>query len=280
MTNGPAAALWHAPGFLPGIVTASQSAGGAWSWSGASVSISDLTEPSDPIPKSVVGNVDGDGLADGVSFRDVFSTVPSSFPPSWKQNGETTAISLGAFVTSLFPGIGVTPSLRVRSCFGPSPQMVTSMDWDLRDAAASLVDMNGDGLGDLAFITKEQKFDGRTFLGVRYWPGDGRGNFTACTGDACLCTANGSKPRVSNSHRSRSRLSSRRRSLPTKWRSPTSMETASPISWSPRPTQSTSIGTTTANPGAALQSRRFRSQCRRSRCTGRRTGRRASSSPT
>jgi hypothetical protein len=178
VTNGPAAALWHAPGFIPEIFTASQSADGAWSWSGAPpVSIFESTSL---LPVSVVGDLDGDGLADSVFFRDVFSTVPSSF-------GEPTAVSLGAFA---HPPLW-TSSLHVQSCFGPSPQRVTSMDWDSRDASASLVDMNGDSLGDLAFITKEKKSDGRVFLGVRYWPGDGRGNFTACTSDTCQCTENG-----------------------------------------------------------------------------------------
>jgi RHS repeat-associated protein len=212
--NGPGAALWHATqahvqgGFPIGtwgggdIVTASQDPGGAWTWSnqvpvdvyGDDYLVGNSFDATfNPVPPSVVGDVDGDGLADGVFFRDVSGTVPANYPPNWKQYAEMTTISLGAFAHYSRGTLAsyVYPTLRLHSFFGPSPETVSSFDWPDGGRVASLVDMNGDGLGDLAFITRTQKADGRTFLGVRYWPGDGRGNFTACTADVCAWTDGG-----------------------------------------------------------------------------------------
>jgi RHS repeat-associated protein len=211
--NGPASALWLATsaywrtaGNPPGnstwggaeVGTASQTPAGDWFWSVAGPNVvnfyggpnpfpgtrySPFYEPGSPVPLSVVGDVDGDGLADGVFFRDASATVPPSYPADWRKNGETTTLSMGA--------IEYFPSLHVTSSYGPAPETVTSMKWEDGKVAAFLVDMNGDGLGDLAFVTMETAQSGRFFIRARYWPGDGRGNFTACTSDVCPATANG-----------------------------------------------------------------------------------------
>jgi hypothetical protein len=47
----------------------------------------------------------------------------------------------------------------------------------------TLADMNGDGLADLVGVGGRNR--------VVYWPSDGRGNFTACTGPGCPCEGPG-----------------------------------------------------------------------------------------
>jgi RHS repeat-associated protein len=209
VTNGPASVLWHATSASfkgaarlspwetwggAAIVTPRELGDGSWTWF---LSVDNLEpyagwfqSPDNPVPASVVGDVEGDGLPDAVYFRDGLATPASGSPPDWQSNGDTTTLSLGAW-TRFYD---YRPSLHVRSCFGPSPGTVSEMAWENDGhaaAPASLVDMNGDGLDDLAFITLERKRSNRLFLGVSYWPGDGRGNFTACTDDACACTSSG-----------------------------------------------------------------------------------------
>lgn len=205
--NGPATVLWHATeaaqqgGFPTGswgggnIVRALRDPSGTWTWAGVApvdLYAGAFNVPFDPVPPSVVGDVDGDGLADGVFFYDVPATKAGKTPKS-AQVAQMRTHSLGAFAHS-YTGVMasyVSSTLKLHSGYGPSPETVSSLDWANGERAASLVDMNGDGLGDLAFITLDPRASGEMMLGVRYWPGDGRGNFTACTSDACPYTANG-----------------------------------------------------------------------------------------
>jgi RHS repeat-associated protein len=67
-----------------------------------------------------------------------------------------------------------------KSCVGPSRKMMRRSDWGL-DAPLplALTDMNGDGLGDIVLAGPQK---------IEYWPGDGRGNFSACRGTGCVCS--------------------------------------------------------------------------------------------
>jgi RHS repeat-associated protein len=219
--NGPAALLWHAseaatlqaiPDDMWGggkILTASRDPAGAWSWAcqtGVDTYAGMFHLPDKPVPLSVVGDVDGDGLADGVFFYDEPATHAGSSIISQKLPRMVT-LSFGAFrenqgdcmppVCHLEAPVSVEhlveicsanytrPRFRMKTAQGPTPEMVSKLDWTTGDRAAALVDMNGDGLGDLAFITLNIKSGEESLLGVRYWPGDGRGNFTGCTTDGC-----------------------------------------------------------------------------------------------
>ena len=61
--------------------------------------------------------------------------------------------------------------------------------WPDGKLAVFLADINGDSLADLVVVGP------RTVPGFQgaYWPGDGRGNFTACVGAGCTVTWTGSK---------------------------------------------------------------------------------------
>jgi len=199
-----ATALWDVDprqGFVGGaaFATASRDAVGRWTWVDGNGDVSlyadhVLLPGAAPVPASLVGDVDGDGLADAVYLRSARDEVPAAWPSTWKQAGLTSTFSMGALtkVAAPWPGSTYNSSLAKSACFGPSPNTVQSLEWvDNGNLSASLVDMNGDGFGDLTYITMTRNAQGVNLLGVRYWPGDGRGNFTACTTDVCACTSGG-----------------------------------------------------------------------------------------
>lgn len=199
-----ATALWDIDprqGFVGGaaFATASRDALGRWTWVNGDGNVSLFSDHvllpgAAPVPPSVVGDIDGDGFADAVYLRSARNEVPSAWPPTWKQTGSTGTVSMGALTrkNNPWPGSMYNSSIWVSACFGPSPNTVQSLEWfGDNKMSASLVDMNGDGFGDLTYVTMTRTAQGVNLLGVRYWPGDGRGNFTACTTDVCACTGNG-----------------------------------------------------------------------------------------
>lgn len=143
-----------------------------WSWTRATV-----------LPGSRVGDVDGDGRPDAVYQWSASDDVPGDWPATWKQDGNTVTRSLGAI-----DRYQAFPATRW-SCFGPSPETVEDFKPSNDEAPPAVVDMNGDGLGDLVYTKIAQAPGGEPSLAVTYWPGDGRGNFNACTRDVCPCTA-------------------------------------------------------------------------------------------
>lgn len=116
-----------------------------------------------------VGDVDGDGLVDAVDWDPLSTNNFAQIQTSFTRRTDTTNVPIGA---------------TVNSCQGPSASMMKEFDWPDQTRVPFLVDMNGDSLGDLAFIGPDR---------IKYWPSDGRGNFSACHNASCRCTAGGAE---------------------------------------------------------------------------------------
>jgi hypothetical protein len=54
--------------------------------------------------------------------------------------------------------------------------------WGDKGPSLALADMNGDGLTDIVSVGPGN---------IEYWPGDGRGHFSACRGAGCTCSEKG-----------------------------------------------------------------------------------------
>jgi len=125
-----------------------------------------------------VGDVNGDGVPDVLDAH----TAP----------GELFDDPVAAIHVSFGGRGGTAYEGRTTSCVGPSMEEMRTFHWgdgawlpetsSYAPLPVALADMNGDGLADLVLVGPGA---------IKYWPGDGRGNFSACRGAGCTCSENG-----------------------------------------------------------------------------------------
>ncbi|WP_442499339.1 toxin TcdB middle/N-terminal domain-containing protein [Methylobacter sp. sgz302048] len=132
----------------------------------------------------LAGDVNGDGLLDLLNYAD---ETDSGFPfgdSSWTAIGYPrpadwrTRAHIGVYLARRSPDGSIDYMDTSSTCFGPSPEDMDG-DWPNGEQSVHLADMNGDSLDDLVAVGANK---------LRYWPSDGRGNFTACRGVGCTCT--------------------------------------------------------------------------------------------
>jgi RHS repeat-associated protein len=129
------------------------------------------------------GDVNGDAVPDVLDAN----TDPWKMFPDPVADIETRLGARGADGGTAF-------AVETSSCVGPSmEEMRADFQWtgfifspdnnlERPRLPVALADMNGDTLGDLVLVGPE---------GIKYWPGDGRGNFSACRGAGCVCGQTG-----------------------------------------------------------------------------------------
>lgn len=172
-STGETGLIWYLPpltgGFGPNTFVPRLGAAG-WEWQPGPSPGGQLGS----VPRfKLVGDINGDGIPDILDYRDEhnFGDGP---PPTSDLKRRASLLTASSQRTS-----NPAPSWRWGwTCMGPSFNDMLG-GWEDGSRSVHLADMNGDSLADLVVIGRYQ---------VRYWPSDGRGNFTACHGAGCTCT--------------------------------------------------------------------------------------------
>src|SRR4029453_17895996 len=126
-----------------------------------------------------VGDVNGDGVPD------ILDAHANGGDDGVAEDEARIRVLLGRRRPDLGPGVsnyGADPSLG--SSLGPSRDMMRRSNWGDTTPTPALADMNGDGLADLVIVGPSN---------IEYWPGNGRGGFTACREGGCAASENGSE---------------------------------------------------------------------------------------
>ena len=136
----------------------------------------------------LVGDVNGDGILDLINYGnseyasnspgsdDIHGTfIPNRSYPNWDKRGDVTTAFGSRYIS---PGGANTGFTTTTSCKGPSWSDMDG-DWDGGVRSVFMADMDGDSLSDIVVVGRSQ---------VRYWPSDGRGDYTSCRGLSCSCT--------------------------------------------------------------------------------------------
>lgn len=150
----------------------------AWNWTAWDSTDEVLGLPNSAWRTAGFGDINGDGRLEQVLMLDPSGSGPTPTVTDWQQMGAVLAMPLGSRQKLDYAFV---------DCSGPSPSKVQSFEWPDGSTASAIVDLNGDGLGDLAYVTRETS-GVNVQIGVRYWPGDGSGGFWACTNGPCTCT--------------------------------------------------------------------------------------------
>ena len=160
-----------------------------WIWSPVQPSAAVPTQAWQwPDRMQLAGDVDGDGLVDRLDWTPDSSEPPYDNWPLYNYNSPKWS-EKGLFHTRFSRRRGTEGPVNyplsdddAQSRLAPSLKMIQAFDWPSggsNNRAAFLADMTGDSLADLVLVGPTQ---------VKYWPGDGRGNFTSCRGASCRIT--------------------------------------------------------------------------------------------
>jgi RHS repeat-associated protein len=177
-STGETGLWWYIEGFGPYTAVPRLGSGG-WRWESA-IHESRVFLTSGPSGYlKLFGDINGDGFQDLVNYPDEEASGyygpwgAKGRPTNWKTNAQ-----IGTWIAQRTDD-GALSWKANHSCMGPSVSNMEEGNWPDGTRSIHLADMNSDSLADIVAISPTS---------VRYWPSDGRGNFTACRGVGCKCT--------------------------------------------------------------------------------------------